>query len=140
MKHLLIVLLLSSAGWAQKVYVDSSVKSEDVVGNAFVFAVKEQLRKSATYTVLDASDGKCVEIDLVSVKDGEGATAISVVTRMPWNDGGSLLIGQQVLLVGRAKVDEMAANLVADTDASLSKLRATFLKELSKTTPPSAAH
>jgi hypothetical protein len=138
MKRLLITLTLAAL-WtlpaaAQKVYVNSSVASGDFVGNAYVFALKEHFRKSATYTVIDVSDDKSVEIDLVTLKSGEGVSAISIVTRLPWSDGGSFLVDHQILLVGQNRVEEMAGNLVADTDVSLSSLRAVWAKKASETT------
>jgi hypothetical protein len=136
---LLATVVCSKPASAQNVYVESSVRSDDFAGNAFVFAVKEQLRKSATYNVLDVSDGKSVEIDLVTLKTGDGVSAVSVVTRLPWTDGGSFIISHQLLLVGQSRVQEMAVDLVADTDASLSKLRADFQKHLGKPAAQPAA-
>lgn len=139
---MLIGILWAAPASAQKIYVNSSVSTGDFVGNAFVFALKEHFRKSATYAVIDAADGKNVEIDVVTLKSGEGVSAISIVSRLPWTDGGSFLVDHQILLVGQNRVDEMAGGLVADTDASLSNLRAAWAKTLSEPpapTPPAAS-
>jgi hypothetical protein len=38
---------------AQKVYLNPTVAKGDFIGNTFVFDLKEQLRKSATYTLVE---------------------------------------------------------------------------------------
>jgi len=121
---ILLVAASASAASAQKIYVNSSVNNGDIVGSNFVFQVKEQLRKSATYVVLDSFDEKSIEINLVTLKDTDGSSAISVVITMPWSDGGEMIINHQALLVGANRTEEMATSLVASLDDSLSKVRA----------------
>jgi hypothetical protein len=110
---------------AQKMYVNPQIAADDLVGNNFAFHLKEAMRKSATYVVVDASDGKTtLEVDLLSLRESDYSSAISAVTKIPLGGGASLLVDHQIILVGKDRVDDMASTLLAAIDKSLSRLRA----------------
>jgi hypothetical protein len=60
----------------------------------------------------------------VTIDDGDGSSAISVVTRIPLKTGGDFIVRHEVLLVGRARVEDMASNLMANLDQAVGEIRA----------------
>jgi hypothetical protein len=122
------IMACASPVAAQKVCVRPIVETNDTIGNQFVFAFKEDLRKSATYVLLDSADGKSISVNLVTMSVADGASAISVLALLPLTSGGNLIVDHQILLVGRNHIGDMALNLLADLDKKIGELRAESAK------------
>jgi hypothetical protein len=54
----------------------------------------------------------------------DGASAISIVLRLHNKDGSDYILQHEVLVVGENRIDEMAADLLADVDKNISDVRA----------------
>jgi len=126
-RKLLVLLLLvlgTGIASAQKIYVDSTIESDDLIGSRFAFAFKEQLRKSASYVLVDGSYGDGLTLSMVSTSTSEKhASALSIVLTVRSGKSGDLLLNHWVMVVGNSRVDEMANTLLAKVDESAGALR-----------------
>jgi hypothetical protein len=134
---ILVVVCCVLPATAQKVFVDPAIQDHDYIGQRFAFALKEQLRKSASYKVVDAGDDKPLTIHLLtmSTSDNNVLSAISVLVVIPTEDGLTFVLDHRLLLVGRDRVDDMASTTMANLDKSLSELRAALQAGMPKNTP-----
>lgn len=97
---------------------------DDRVGTQFVYAIKEQIRGSHAFQLIPGI-GAQVYLSLVclddsDVKDSPVKTAMSVMLTKPTGckEGGVIVLYHSVYVVGVAKVDEMAKELMANVDKS----------------------
>ncbi|HEY1800067.1 MAG TPA: hypothetical protein VGG46_03950 [Terriglobales bacterium] len=125
MKSVLITLFLAlsvSQVAAQKVYVTSS--ANDIIGQRFTFALKEAVRKSATWSLVPTS-GTDFRVELVSINPDSGIdtqhqTAISVTIEFEGVSQDCKMcrwpLDHEIYIVGSEKVDEMSGTLLAKLD------------------------
>ncbi|MFH2051117.1 MAG: hypothetical protein ABIK96_01495 [bacterium] len=110
-KSLLLICLCSlfvaQSASATKIYLDGEARDDDRVGKNLIFEIKDILRGSNTFElVADAPDsGQCVIASMICVKDGDYATAYSLVLGL----GNKLIIGFWTHKVGLCGEDRIAS-------------------------------
>jgi hypothetical protein len=117
-----VALLLLFAGLAQaqqekySVYVNHN--GDDAVGRSVVFALREAIRRSAAYEVADANGDADLHIEIVSIEDMEGHSAISAVGLVlvaPCAD--EYLFLHNVYSAGMKRADDLGKQILVDFDS-----------------------
>jgi hypothetical protein len=126
MTKIFVVLFLTATqlGFGQtakwKVYVHQT--GDDAVGSRLAYAVKEQINRSTRYE-LTTRENAHVMIQLVSVDDsGAGATALKsavAVLETVGHGNPRTILQQEVFVVGKDRVDDIASELLADFDQAV---------------------
>jgi hypothetical protein len=126
---ILFMLAVQSAG-AQTTPISIILEStgEDRVGKDLVYAVREEIRKSAGYKLVDSSADAALMIMLVSldVEDQESqkgvrTAAAIVVTGAPAT--ANRYLDSYVVVVGRDRTATIARSILASIDGTLARLR-----------------
>lgn len=138
MKRILAVAVLSLAAVGpalaqppqqQKIPISISYDGNDAVGTRFVFAIKENIRRSATYELVDS--GRSIKLQMVSVDVNSAdqgitsAIATAITAHYMGDDGkwGDAYVNTMIDVVGKERVEDMAHNFLATIDNYLTTLR-----------------
>jgi hypothetical protein len=128
---LMLLLSLPSASRAQATNVYVVARSEDEVGTRFVFVLKEAIRRSAAFRLVDRQADTVLTLHLVTMEtpsESRGsATSYSVTwtfrTSHETKTPISVYMASTVGSCGRSRVEECAHGVLADTDQQATKAR-----------------
>jgi hypothetical protein len=102
--------------------VSAGIKAEDSTSASFVFELREAIRKSASYCLVEADrDARfTVDVNALDIEKGE-LTAISTSIFAP--NVGRFFVGSWVSVCGRAIANSCAHDAMARIDDELEKLK-----------------
>jgi hypothetical protein len=122
---LFLLLIACDVATAQRLRLDIQTQQGDMVGERFAFALKEQIRNSATYVLTSSEKETAVDVNLLSVPVKKGETtfgsAISILMTIRDQSCGGLAVmnlGHEVLLISDGNEKQMAQSLLADIDSN----------------------
>jgi hypothetical protein len=124
---LALSLLLSAHALAQDrlpVFLRATIDENDAVGRQLVYEIKEAVRASASFRLVDATEWPYLKVVIVTLKDGEataaGLTFLYDDTSMPL---GGAYITASVQTCGRNRVTACARSTLASIDEAAENLK-----------------
>lgn len=126
-----------------RIPININFTGSDTIGQAFNYALKEQLVRSAIFQYSASNTG--FVLNVVSIDSYEGSpsfdtyknnsSAISITFTIQDKDGTTTLLDQRVMTVGKDKTDEMAKTLLVSVNTDIDLMQ----KALTKYTTESPA-
>jgi hypothetical protein len=129
-----LLALCGSVCWAQETRAAVFVEdiTQDVQGHRLAYAVKEQIRRSASMRLTDAEKGSGIQLRLGSINpDGDSNIRTSyslavTMTNFATPGGFPLYLDSTGGMCGSAVIEQCANSIVARVDSDLSAIRAAF--------------
>lgn len=123
----------SSMSYAEPIYVAVEATVDDTVGRQIVYHTRELLRKSAAFSLVEATEDAGLLIRIVSMEpDGAKAsnrTIYSLVfTANDKSSGLEYFLNHYIAICSLSRVESCARSIVAYADETLSNLRKQFRK------------
>ena len=125
-----LLLLLVSTSVAQRIYVRH--EGDDLLGNRFVFAFKEAINRSSTYSLADSPD-QAIEVALVTMDPAKylggnlnNNVVVSIVVELNSREScpiSAAIMHQAVTVAAEPRVDELGKNLLVELDDTISRWR-----------------
>lgn len=106
------------------VFVDHS--GDDGVGTSFAYDLREQLRTSRGYRLVEIEPKAGIGIRMVSIDtscDGEGNQSAIAISMTADLNGRSLFVTSWIYNVGRNRTQDTSKRLLADVDKQVAMIR-----------------
>jgi len=111
----------------QNIYVNGQAK--DNIGNRLIYKVKENIRQSKGMILYPSETGSGIQINIITLDALEDnlSTVYSIVWTWTTSNNFKSFITHHVGMCGKYKINDVAEQIVADTDEIIMELKKIIL-------------